>query len=82
MTTREIADFIQAEGRVKFDEIIRDNIDIKKVYKPELLDNFLRLAKIDKVIDDYSILENLGVLNFKNAKPFLIMQECFFLLMK
>lgn len=70
MTTREIAEFMQAEGRVKFDEIIRENIDIEKVFNPKLLDNFLRLSKIDKVIDDYSILENLGVLVFKNNKPF------------
>ena len=61
MTTREITEFIQAEGRVRFDETLRD----------ELLNRYLQLSQITKTLDDYSTLENLGVLSFKNKKPVL-----------
>jgi len=71
MTTREITEFIQAEGRVRFDETLRDDVDINKVFDPKLLNRYLQLSQITKTLDDYSILENLGVLSFKNKKPVL-----------
>lgn len=71
MTTREITEFIQAEGKVRFDEILRDDVDINKVFKPEIFNRYLGISKITKTLDDYAILENLGVLAYKNQKPFL-----------
>lgn len=71
MTTREITEFIQAEGKVRFDEILRDDVDINKVFKKEVFDRYLGISKITKTLDDYAILENLGVLAYRNQKPFL-----------
>ncbi len=71
MTTREITEFIQAEGKVRFDEILRDDVDINKVLSKEVFDSYLGISKITKTLDDYAILENLGVLAYRNQKPFL-----------
>ena len=71
MTTSEITAFIQTEGKVRFDEVLRDDIDVNKVLDPKLLNRYLQLSQITKTLDDYSTLENLGVLSFKNKIPFL-----------
>jgi ATP-dependent DNA helicase RecG len=71
MTTREITEFIQAEGKVRFDEILRDDIDFQKFFVPGVFERFIGLSKITKILDDFAILENLGVLVYKNEKPFL-----------
>jgi ATP-dependent DNA helicase RecG len=68
MTTSEITAFIQTEGKVRFDEVLRDDIDVNKVFDPKLLNRYLQLSQITKTLDDYSTLENLGVLSFKNKK--------------
>jgi ATP-dependent DNA helicase RecG len=70
LTTREIMEFMQAEGKVRFDEIVREEIDFHKVFKPAVLDHFLGIAKISKTLDDRAILENLGVMVHKHQKPY------------
>ncbi|MFH1729772.1 MAG: Fic family protein [Pseudomonadota bacterium] len=71
MTTREITEFVQAEGNVRFDEKLREDINISKKIKKELLNHYLQLANINKTMDDEFILENLGVLEQKNKKSYL-----------
>jgi ATP-dependent DNA helicase RecG len=72
MDTQQIIDFVQQEGRIKFDEQTRVKTDYKKLYKPELLKTFLKIANIPQIMEDEDILRNLGVLDensnyFNNA---------------
>jgi len=71
LTTREITGFIQEEGKVRFDELLRTDIEFQKAYSPEELNKYLALAGISKTIDDISILSNLGCLQLKNQLPIL-----------
>ncbi|MCK4543852.1 MAG: putative DNA binding domain-containing protein, partial [Spirochaetales bacterium] len=71
MTTREITEFIQAEGKVRFDEILRDDLDTNSILDIGLLDQFLQEAGINKALDNYSILHNLAVLSYRDNVPFL-----------
>ncbi|NQT59631.1 MAG: putative DNA binding domain-containing protein, partial [Bacteroidetes bacterium] len=71
MTTREITEYIQAEGKVRFDEILRDDLDIKNILDIGLLDEFLHKANISKTLDNFSILHNLSVLSYRDNVPFL-----------
>lgn len=70
MSTREITEFIQSEGKVRFDEIVDENVDIKKVFDPSVLSQFISAAKITKTLGDHAILENLGVLIHRHHKKF------------
>ena len=68
MTTREITEFIQAEGKVRFDEIIRDDVAYENYFVPEIFHRFLELARITRTMNDNAILQNLGVLVHRNQK--------------
>jgi ATP-dependent DNA helicase RecG len=68
MTTREITEFIQTEGKVRFDEIVRDDVDYEKYFVPGIFNRFLELTRITKNMADDAILQNLGVLVIKNHK--------------
>ena len=61
MTRDEIADFLQAEGRIRFEEQYHRTFDFSKHYDSQRLEAFLRLAGIRKEFEDAAILENLGV---------------------
>jgi ATP-dependent DNA helicase RecG len=71
LETRQIIEFIQNEGRIHFDEIIRDDVDFERYFSQTALDTYLKMAGISKLIDDSDILENLGVLEIRNNKPVL-----------
>lgn len=66
LTTNQIIDFIQSEGRIKFDELQNNNCDFEKYFSQPLLDKFLKLAEISKTTDDISILQNLFVIDKEN----------------
>ncbi len=66
LRTREIIDFIQSEGRVKFDELLNKDCDFNTKFVKTLLGNFLKLSEITKTTDDNSILKNLSVIDKAN----------------
>ncbi len=68
MTTRDITEFIQAEGKVRFDEIVRDDVVFENYFEPKVFCRFLELARITRTMNDNAILQNLGVLVHKNQK--------------
>ncbi|HBB15998.1 MAG TPA: hypothetical protein DCZ97_03005 [Syntrophus sp. (in: bacteria)] len=61
MTRDEIADFLQAEGKLRFEEQFHKTFDFARHYDPQRLNAFLKTAGIGREIDDEIILENLGV---------------------
>ncbi len=71
LTTREITEFIQAEGKVRFGELLSMDVNFEKIFDEELLDRYLGLAKVSKTMNNISILQNLGVLQVKNSNPIL-----------
>ncbi len=71
MSRNQIMEFMKAEGRIRFDELVKKDIDLDEHYSPELLRRYLKLAGISNILDDKTILQNLGVLQIENGKPFL-----------
>ena len=71
MSTREITDFIQSEGNIIFDEMIRGDLKIEKYLDQNLIKAFLRKSNIEAILDDYSILHNLSVLHYKDNVAYL-----------
>jgi len=71
MTTREIRDFMQAEGRIRFDEMLRNDLKFKQVFAPELLKSFLEQTGLSVKLAPASILQNLGVLSWQGKEPIL-----------
>jgi len=71
MSTREITEFIQSEGKVRFDEIVDENVDFNKVFDPSVLTRFINAARITKTLGDHAVLENLGVLLHRHHKLYL-----------
>ena len=61
MKRDEIFDFAIKNGKVKFDSQINDKFEFEKDFDKKKLDQYLKLAGIDKVIDIEDILVNLGV---------------------
>ncbi|MGD9160493.1 MAG: putative DNA binding domain-containing protein, partial [Desulfobacteraceae bacterium] len=69
-----IVEFLQSEGKIKFEEQVHKKFDFEKDYSPAKLEGYLKLAGITQNLDDESILVNLGVvekpgssLKMKNA---------------
>jgi ATP-dependent DNA helicase RecG len=71
LSTDEIRDFFNQEGKILFDEAINKEFSLKNGFDQAKFDTFLQKAKISRVIPDKDILRNLGVLTetgkFKNA---------------
>ena len=61
MTRDEIADFLQAEGKIRFEEQFHRTFDFTRHYDSQRLSAYLKIAGISHEIDDEIILENLGV---------------------
>ncbi len=60
LSRNEIVEFIKAEGKIKFDELLNKNFLLENLsYKK--LDNFLDRAKISPVLDRLQVLKYLGV---------------------
>ena len=74
MDRDRIVEFLQAEGKVRFEEQVHKKFSFKTDYSPAKLAGYLKLAGITQNLDDPSILSNLGVaektddsLKMKNA---------------
>ena len=71
MSTLDITAFIQAEGKVRFDQQLRLDLDWKKVLDENRLNHFLTLARIAPKTDTKNLLLNLGAGNYKNDQFYL-----------
>ena len=56
----DIIAFFQSEGRVRYDEIIRDDLPITERFDPEAYKRYVRLANISDVLERDTLLKNLG----------------------
>ena len=69
-----IMEFFQSEGRVRYDEIVREDLPVAERFNESAYKRYIRLAKISEVLDKEAILKNLncadtvgGGLCFTNA---------------
>jgi ATP-dependent DNA helicase RecG len=71
LSTEEIRDFFNKEGKILFDEGINHEFTLQNGFSKKKFDEFLQRAKLSRTISDENILMNLGVLTetmkFKNA---------------
>jgi len=71
MKRDEIIEFFKVEGKIRFDELMNTSrFDFEEHYDPKKLDRFLKLAGISRVMDDPSVLVNLGVAEKQEGKVF------------
>ncbi len=61
MDRDRIVEFLQAEGKVRFEEQVHKKFSFEKDYSPAKLEGYLKLAGITQNLDDQTILANLGV---------------------
>ncbi len=71
MSTADITAFIQAEGKIRFDEQLRMDLDWQVALDEERLNHFLNLAKISPISDTDSVLFNLGAGDYKKGTFYL-----------
>ncbi|HBY20425.1 MAG: hypothetical protein A2Y24_07450 [Clostridiales bacterium GWE2_32_10] len=64
----EIIEFIQAEGKVRFDEQVSIEIEVDKELDEKTYKRFLKLAKITDALPAELMLKNLGCAIDKNGK--------------
>jgi ATP-dependent DNA helicase RecG len=69
-----IIEFFQNEGRVRYDEIVREDLPITEQFNEEVYKRYIQLAGISNVLDRPAVLKNLncagvikGELYFTNA---------------
>ena len=55
-----IIEFFQSEGRIRFDEIVRDDLPINERFNESAYKRYIKLAKISEVLDKEAILKNLN----------------------
>ena len=71
LSTDEIREFFNKQGKILFDEAIHPTFSFKNGFDKTKFTNYLNTAKISKVISDEAVLKNMGVLTdsgkFKNA---------------
>lgn len=68
MRTGDITDFIQAEGKVRFDQQLRLDIDWHEALDQNRLNHFLQLANISHRTDPEKLLLNLGAGDYKDNR--------------
>jgi Predicted transcriptional regulator containing an HTH domain and an uncharacterized domain shared with the mammalian protein Schlafen len=61
LNRNEIIEFFKSEGKIRFDELVNLKFNYDIHFDQRKLEKFLRLAGISKVLDNPSILINLGV---------------------
>lgn len=71
MNTRDITAFIQAEGRVRFDQQLRRDLNWKEALDQQRLDHCLALAGITPKTDVANLLLNLGAGDEKEGQFYL-----------
>ena len=71
MSTADITAFIQAEGRIRFDEQLRLDLAWHEAVDHNRLNHFLGLAKIAPKSDTANLLFNLGAGDYKDDRFYL-----------
>ncbi|MDQ8187674.1 helix-turn-helix domain-containing protein [Pelagicoccus sp. SDUM812002] len=71
LTTREITEFVQAEGKTRFDEILRDDIDAAATASPQLIGNYLETAGLENALPNLDTLGNLGAVQTRGNRRLL-----------
>ena len=71
MSTEDITAFIQAEGRIRFDQRLRLDLDWQEALDTDRLNHFLDLAHISHREDTESLLLNLGTGDYKDKQFYL-----------
>ena len=71
LSTDEIRNFFNKEGKILFDEGINSEFNFGKGFSKSKFEEFVKQAKLSRTISDEDILKNLGVLTenkkFRNA---------------
>ena len=57
---RNIIEFFQSEGRIRYDEIIREDLPIAERFNEAAYKRYIKTAKISDVLDREAILKNLN----------------------
>jgi ATP-dependent DNA helicase RecG len=65
----QIVNFIQAEGKIRYDELIKKNFSQKDIDQAKLT-HFLELARISPVLDKPLLYKNLGIGEAQEGKIF------------
>ena len=71
MNTHDITAFIQAEGKIRFDQQLRLDLNWKEALDESRLKHFLQLANISPKSDTANLLLNLGAGNYKDGQFYL-----------
>ncbi|MFA6010603.1 MAG: ATP-binding protein [Desulfobacteraceae bacterium] len=71
MSTEDITDFIRAEGKIRFDQQLRLDLDWKDAIDEHRLNHFLQLAGISQKTDTANLLINLGAGDHKDGQFYL-----------
>lgn len=69
MRTDTILEFLEKEGRVRFDERIRNDIEFNKNFSENQWERFLRLSGISPAVEKMTVLQSLGAVVLKNSQP-------------
>ncbi|MGK9369214.1 hypothetical protein ACSSWA_09935 [Melioribacter sp. Ez-97] len=79
LSTDEIREFFNKEGKILFDESVHKDFDFSNGFDHSLFVIFLKKANLSRVIPDEGILQNIGVLTetkkFKNAGALFFCKE-------
>jgi ATP-dependent DNA helicase RecG len=60
LTRNQLLAFIQREGNIRYDEIVRSDLPLSKKFNDSAYDKYLEAAGISKVLGREAILENLS----------------------
>ncbi|MDR2670768.1 MAG: putative DNA binding domain-containing protein, partial [Oscillospiraceae bacterium] len=63
-----IIEFFQSEGRVRYDEIIRDDLPIDERFNEAAFKRYITTAKISDVLEHEAILKNLNCAGMSGGK--------------
>ena len=63
-----IIEFLHNEGRVRYDEIVREDLPIDERFNEVSYKRYIRTAKISEVLDRDTILKNLGCVGTAGGK--------------
>lgn len=63
-----IIEFFQNEGRIRYDEIVRDDLPVSERFNEAAYRRYIRLAKISDVLEREAILKNLNCAAVVNGK--------------
>jgi ATP-dependent DNA helicase RecG len=63
-----IIEFFQNEGRIRYDEIVRDDLPITERFNESAYKRYVKTAKISDVLDREAILKNLNCVAFVGEK--------------